>query len=283
MLKQWRRPILATVVVAFLVAVPIALLGDHSWGSYHWARSSNPLTLAVGDNMSANWDSYLNEAISDWNRSSVLELVKTTGGTRPKNCRPTSGRIEACNAQYGNTGWLGIAQIWASGNHITQAIAKMNDTYFNTATYNTPAWRRLVVCQEIAHDFGLDHQDENFNNPNLGSCMDYTSDPDGPPSNEHPNQHDYEQLETIYSHLESAATISPRTSSAQGRGAAPPAFHDLEVGDNPGQWGRLVRQSRDGGISVYELDFGGGHKIITVVTWTLEMAAKNRALMGHDR
>jgi hypothetical protein len=25
--------------------------------------------------------------------------------------------------------------------------------------------------------------------------MDYTSDPDGPPSNEHPNQHDFEQLE----------------------------------------------------------------------------------------
>ena len=63
--------------------------------------------------------------------------------------------------------------------HITQAITKLNDTYFNTAAYNTPAWRRLVTCQEIAHNFGLDHQDEAFDNPNLGLCMDYTSDPGG--------------------------------------------------------------------------------------------------------
>ncbi len=35
------------------------------------------------------------------------------------------------------------------------------------------------MCQEIGHDFGLDHQDENFNNPNLGTCMDYTNDPLG--------------------------------------------------------------------------------------------------------
>ena len=58
----------------------------------------------------------------------------------------------------------------------------MNDSYFNTAKYNTPAWRRLVMCQEVTHDFGLDHQDEIFNNANLGSCMDYTNDPDGKPS-----------------------------------------------------------------------------------------------------
>ena len=61
------------------------------------------------------------------------------------------------------------------------------------AQYNTPAYRRFVTCQELGHDFGLDHQDEVFDNPNLGSCMDYTNDPDGgaggasatDPSNEH--------------------------------------------------------------------------------------------------
>ena len=26
--------------------------------------------------------------------------------------------------------------------------------------------RQLVMCQEIAHDFGLDHNDENFSNTN---------------------------------------------------------------------------------------------------------------------
>ena len=108
--------------------------------------------------------------------------------------------------QLRNTGWLGIAQIWASGEHITQAITKVNDSYFNTPTHNRPEWRRLVMCQEVAHDFGLDHQDENFSNTNLGSCMDYTSNPLGPPSNEHPTWHDYQELSSIYSHLDGTKT-----------------------------------------------------------------------------
>jgi hypothetical protein len=40
------------------------------------------------------------------------------------------------------------------------------------------------MCQEVGHTFGLDHQDENFNNTNLGTCMDYTNDPS---TNQHPN------------------------------------------------------------------------------------------------
>ena len=246
-----------------LVVAGSALYANHSWGGYHWARTSNPFTLKVGDNVNSAWDAYLDEAISDWSDSSLLQLEKVTGGTSPRSCRPTSGRIEACNAKYGNTGWLGIAQIWITGGvHITQAVTKVNDTYFNTAQYNTPAWRRLVMCQEIAHDFGLDHQDENFNNANLGSCMDYTSDPDGPPSNEHPNAHDYEQLLTIYSHLDGTTTVGQSASSLK----APPAMGQIDF-DGPGQWGRLVRSTNSGRTEVYELDFGGGHKVVTFVVW----------------
>ena len=114
-------------------------------------------------------------------------------GRSKGNCKPTVGRIEVCNGNYGNNGWLGIAQIWITGGvHITQATTKLNDTYFNTPTYNTPAWRQLVVCQEVGHNFGLGHQDENFDNVNLNTCMDYTSDP---ASNQHPNNHDYWQLD----------------------------------------------------------------------------------------
>jgi hypothetical protein len=244
----------AVIVCATVVSA------DHSWGNYHWARTSNPFTLSVGDNVDSSWDAYLNEAIADWSDSSVLDLQKVTGGTKPKPCRATAGRIEACNARYGNNGWLGIAQIWVSGSHITQAITKVNDTYFRTAQYNTPAWRRLVMCQELAHDFGLDHQDENFNNGNLGSCMDYTSDPDGPPSNEHPNAHDYDQLEAIYAHTDSTTTIG------QSQTGNAPAMDQIE-GEGPGQWGRLVRRTNGGRTETYELDFGHGRKIITHVIW----------------
>src|SRR3989338_9291943 len=235
--------ILAGLVLSFggLVSVVYA---NHSWGGYHWARTSNPFTLKVGDNVSSAWDPYLNEAIADWSVSSVLDLTKVTGSTKPRTCKAKTGRIEACSERYGNTGWLGIAQIWISGSHITKAITKVNDTYFNTATYNTPAWRRLVMCQEIAHDFGLDHQDENFNNANLGSCMDYTSDPDGPPSNEHPNAHDLEQIEAIYAHLDGTTTIGQTTGPGRFAGVMGIKGVDLQDIDldNPSAWGKAIRQ-----------------------------------------
>jgi hypothetical protein len=252
------------VVVA--MAAGASLSADHSWNGYHWARTSNPFTLKTGDNVNTQWDAYLDGAITDWNQAAELNLVKVAGGTNPKNCRPTAGQIEVCNSRYGNTGWLGIAQIWVTGGvHITQGVTKLNDTYFNTATYNTPAWRRLVACQEIAHDFGLAHQDETFDNPNLGSCMDYTSDPDGSItgglSNEHPNAHDFEEISIIYSHLDNFTTLS-----AQLPQSAPAAMSDLSP-DGPGQWGRLVSSTRNGRGQTYELDFGRGNKIITHVFW----------------
>lgn len=261
--------------LAISVSVPLAD-ASHSWGNYHWARTSNPFTLKVGDNVSSAWDPYLDEAISDWSASSVLDLTKVAGATTPKTCRATRGRIEACSSKYGFNGWLGLAQIWVSGNHISQATTKVNDSYFNTSTYNTPAWRRLVMCQEIAHDFGLDHQDVNFNNPNLGSCMDYTGDPDGPPSNEHPNAHDFEQLETMYAHFDSTttvgSTISPALAAvpfAELRAAAVMAGNHDGDGDlnDPSQWGRLVSESRDGRLAVYERDLGAGQRLLTRVIW----------------
>ena len=97
-----------------------------------------------------------------------------------------------------------------------RAPSELNDTYFNTSTYNTTAWRNLVSCQEVGHTLGLDHQDENFNNANLGTCMDYTNNPG---TNQHPNQHDYDQLVTIYSHLDSTTTVGAAAPERRGHGA----------------------------------------------------------------
>ena len=40
--------------------------------------------------------------------------------------------------------------------------------------------------------------------------------------------------------------------------------------NGPAQWGRLI--SGHGPQETYEVDLGGGRKIITFVTWTLEAA-----------
>lgn len=246
------------LVVLGVVSLGSSANATHAWGNYHWARTANPFTLKTVDSVTSAWDGYLDTSISDWSLSSVLDLTKESGSTTNfdrRRCWGIAGKIHACNYTYGNNGWLGLASIWASGDHITQGTTKVNDTYFNTATYNTPAWRNLVMCQEIAHDFGLDHQDVIFDNPNLGTCMDYTNNPG---TNQHPNQHDYDVLETIYAHLDTTTSVA--------QSAASSAPQDIELNDRS-TWGREIRRSEDGRASLFMRDLGNGQKVFTHVFW----------------
>lgn len=251
-----KKIIIAGVVLAALGSALVAR-ADHSWVNYHWARTANPFTLKLGDNVTGTWQTALETASADWSLSSVLDTQVVVGLVNPKTCKPTLGRIEVCNSKYGNNGWLGIAQIWITGGeHITQGITKLNDTYFNTQKYNTPAWRSLVMCQEIGHNFGLDHQDEDFSNSNLGTCMDYTS---SPTTNQHPNAHDFEQLEAIYAHFDLTSTVLSSITSTDRGG--------VDTSD-PSSWGRAVAQDKSGRDNVFEKDLGSGNKVITHVFWT---------------
>jgi hypothetical protein len=202
-----RRVLLVLAITAVASgAMASAAAANHSWNGYHWARQSNPFTLKVGDNVSSAWDSYLATASRDWSADTggnPLNLAVTAGRTTGKRCRATVGRVEVCNAAYGNRGWLGLATISVSGKHITQGTAKMNDTYYSTPKYNTPFWRGAVMCQEVGHTFGLDHQDES--GEDFHTCMDYAINPDA--DNTHPNRHDYEELALIYAHLDGTTTI----------------------------------------------------------------------------
>jgi hypothetical protein len=276
MITTLHRVLLTAVLSLLAFAVAVPAFANHSWDGYHWARTSNPFILQLGDNVSSTWDDYLATASVEWNLSEVLETTIVAGRTRPRTCKPTSGRVEVCSATYGYNGWLGIAQIWVSGVHITQGAVKLNDTYFNKE-YNTPEWRNLVMCQEVAHTFGLDHQDETFGNPNLGTCMDYTNFPEGGvqgefdygPPNQYPNGHDYEQLTTIYGHADDTTTVGQTVQNRRGR--TPPALADTDS-DEPvqlgtAQWGKLIRSRNHGRTELYELNLGRGHKVLTHVIW----------------
>jgi hypothetical protein len=273
-----RVAVFAGIIISGLV-FSVASLGLHSWGNYHWERASNLLYLGLGDNVNYDrWYSYLDVANDDWDASSVLNLAIVTGEAgNTKRCKATTGKVEICNDSYGNTGWLGIAGISVNGDHIRSGYVKLNDFYFDNA-YNTPAWQQMVMCQEIGHIFGLGHQDENFNNANLNTCMDYTS---NPASNQHPNNHDYVLLEDIYAHLDGGVEdledppsdcFPPNSKRCRGAASAADILAEIEM-NGPAQWGRLV--SAHGPMEVYELDFGGGRKVITHVTWTLEAADKH--------
>lgn len=246
--------IIIFISIFILSLSPSGISANHSWGGYHWARTSNPFNLKLGDNLTQNWKSYLSTTSNDWSVSSVLDTNIVVGQAR-KNCSATSGQVEVCNKKYGNNGWLGIAQIWTSGLHITQAVTKMNDTYFVTPRYNTTAWKNLVMCQEVGHTLGLDHQDEIFDNPNLNTCMDYTNNPE---SNQHPNAHDYEELGIIYNHLDSFTTLTQISKQI----AKQTATDSL---DTESEWGKLIKNN--GKIAKYERQLSDGSKLHTFVIW----------------
>lgn len=256
-MKKPSLKVLASALSLAIVGATAPVSANHSWGGYHWARTSNPFTLELGDNVSGAWDAILGTTSSDWTASVVLNTTIVPGATTPKRCRATSGRVEVCNASYGRNGWLGLASVWISGGHIVQGTTKVNDTYFSMAAYNTPAWRNLVMCQEVGHTFGLAHQDENFNNANLGSCMDYTNDPN---TNQHPNQHDYDQLASMYDHPDSTTTVVAS-------GAQMPNYVAEHDSDHRSGWGKLIRASKDGLRETYLLDFGQGYRIFRFVIW----------------
>jgi hypothetical protein len=240
---------------------------SHSWNGYHWARTTDQFTLKLGNNLTtADWQSHLAQASSDWNSGNTPLMTAIVADQSNRRCSMVAGTTQVCNGTYGNTGWLGLASISITdGTHITQGSAKMNDTYFNTARYNNPNEREHVMCQEVAHTFGLDHQ--STDGSSLNTCMDYFSNTGanaGSTLSTKPNQHDFDELDTIYAHLDGTTTVAAR---------AAPAASDSEVTDDPNSWGPLVKQSGNGRSSTYERFNSDGSKTVTHVYWTTEAVA----------
>ena len=177
-----------------------------------------------------------------------------------------SGTTQVCNSTYVNNGWLGLASINITGGvHITQGSAKMN---FNTSTYNNDNEKRHVMCQEIAHTFGPDHQSTDGSSQN--SCMDYFSNTGVnavSTASTRPNKHDFDELNIIYAHLDSTTTVSTPSLTK-------PSAAAEEGNDDPNSWGSLVSQSNNGRSSTYEAFNRDGSKAVTHVYWTLEAASK---------
>ena len=186
----------------------------------------------------------------------MLDAVVVDGsyGSRA-SCSPAAGRVEVCNESYGQTGWLGVASIAIDGRHITSAFVMVNDTYYRLDEYDTPAYRRLVMCQEVGHAFGLGHTDEVQTNRNQGTCMDYSDHPEGPPSNEHPNDHDYAELESLYRHLDSRSTVA--SVAGPTLAAVPEA-----------SWGRQISGAPTrAGVATYLREVDADSVVLTHVLW----------------
>jgi hypothetical protein len=258
MLAIKRLPLVAAVVIALLAGNAATADAHHSWGHYHWARTSNPFTVNLGNNVSGGWGSFLTVASDDWTQSGVLNTPVVSGSTSPSRCDPTRTTVQVCSANYGSNGWLGLAQIWITvGSHIAQGVVEVNDYYFGSSsyTYNNSAEQQHVMCQEIGHTLGLDHQDET--GASLNTCMDYyhnTSSSDM--LSTHPNAHDYDQLTKIYRHLDRFDTTF---STASSNGAA-----EWATGHGPDGTPHGASRARG---NWYVEDLGNGELLFTHVFW----------------
>jgi hypothetical protein len=211
-----KRFVVKAALAVAAAAVSVAAYASHSWGNYHWARTTTSFNLQVIDSTSPLWDSHLNASLSQWSQSGKLNLAITgaddSSRTR-KQCRAVSGKIRVCNASYGNNGWLGLASInLDSKGHIVQGTAKMNDSY-DWYFVDNPSERPHVMCQEVGHLFGLGHTSEDGSSQQ--TCMDYSNDP----RSTTPNSHDYQQLDTIYGHLDSYNSYATSTAAAAPSGS----------------------------------------------------------------
>lgn len=213
-----------TVVAAFIAGAPLVVGATHSWNNYHWARTTNPFTLKVVDSVAStsttDWQYLFWLSLSEWDQSGVLDngvepTAQDDSRTR-KRCPTVSGQIRVCNAAYGQNGWLGLASIHIDSNgHITQGVAKMNDSY-DWYYASTPGEDQHVMCQEIGHLYGLGHTSEDGSSQ--GTCMDYSSSL----LSLSPNGHDYDQLAAIYGHTDSYNSYDTGSGGGSGGGCTAP-------------------------------------------------------------
>lgn len=62
-MRLHRLALLIAPVAVMVMATPA--VANHSWNGYHCARTSNPFTLKVGDNVDSRWDAALDKTITD--------------------------------------------------------------------------------------------------------------------------------------------------------------------------------------------------------------------------
>ncbi len=140
----------------------------------------------------------------------------------------------------------------------------MNDYYYDDPTRiyaGDDRWRLFVVCQEVGHIFGLGHQDENFDNANLNSCMDYTATMTDAQTT--PNTHDADQLEATYAHVHTADEVKGGGGGGNGGGKGKPSGK----GTVSSEWGRAIHVDPAGRADVFERQSANGDLEITHVTW----------------
>jgi len=168
--------------------------------TYRWDNGGdgNGLEMKIYNALSEDWYSYLDQAVQDWGNGPPKSLsLSTEIVPYDFDCSPIKGHIKACNGNYGYTDWKGINESILIDGYIVSSTVRLNDFFMKAATSGS---RQYTICHELGHGFGLPHNDENFFNKDLGSCLDYTVRPE---QNQQPSAYDFERLAELYGAISS--------------------------------------------------------------------------------
>jgi len=126
------------------------MLGDNttlSWDNDHVDAENGGLHLTLHNALDDTWQSEFELAVADWKESDALQLT-TERVAVDYNCKPVDGVMVVCNANFGETGWVGINENSMIGGVIVSSVAKMNEYYLRNANFDH---RRFTMCHEIGH------------------------------------------------------------------------------------------------------------------------------------
>ena len=154
---------------------------DHSWNNYHFP--SYNLSPTVVDATSSSLY-FVEDAVLEWSGLGT--------DIQPEITTASKGDITVKEAF--NPFWLGMARVFLDGDHITKAEVKLNTRLLNS--YGADAADH-VLCQELGHVLGLNHNRVGDNSPDDITCMNDQG-PLGGDGYTSPNDHDEDQLNIIY-------------------------------------------------------------------------------------
>ena len=154
----------ATLVGVSAAPADAATAPEHLLGVRWVTPHRGPLVVDVVDHTGYRWP--VHAASAAWSTGAGVRYAYVRSCQRSRPC------VVVYEGHYGRNGWFGVTEAWTSsrGRLASPSLIKLNDSYPQSARV-----RRSVVCQELGHALGLDH------NARRTSCMDdgaYATRPD---------------------------------------------------------------------------------------------------------
>ncbi len=186
-----RTMITALIAILGLLAVATVASADHSWSVYHWPGDN--LNPTFGDKTTSSlYD--VPAGVREWaDLGTLIQPGMVTGG---------KADIKVGESVIRSSSFLGLAGVYLdSDGHITKAEIVLN-TRLIVELYgpNSQDIADHVLCQEIGHVLGLDHNRVDDSSPGDYTCMNDSRDTLGLYTS--PNVHDTDQLNVIYGHTD---------------------------------------------------------------------------------